>query len=659
MGRSRIVAALVAAVAGAGIAASQAVATEPVDGWTPYSRPAELGVVEERDVPVRTHDGTILSANVLRPDRPGRYPVVITQTPYGKDGPTGLFLGRANDFLVSRGYVQVIVDVRGTGSSAGQWDSFGEDEQQDGYDVVEWAAAQPWSDGKVGLTGPSYMGFNQLLTAARKPPHLEAIFPIVPMADGYRDITFSGGDINASFIPLWLGLVSAGSLAPAPHTTDGTLQGLTRGVTTLAQHASGIAGFQASTLLNSIAGGDVTYDGPFWKTRSPLEVVDRVDVPAFVVGGLHDLFQRGTPLIYERLRGRVPTKLVMGPWTHVSGSQGAGLAAAGMPSIGDLQLRWFDHWLKGMDTGIDRIPAVTQWTSGLDRYETQQDWPHVKLDPERWHLRSGGRLERGKPSGAEVAQSFVQHPLSGICTLSLGQWTAGLAEPLPCFSDERPNELAGGVRYTSAPLERDLRLSGPVAARVWLTTTASDAAVTVRVQDVAPSGKVTALSNGWQSAGFRAVDASRTREVRGHVVQPWHPFTRESVRPVRAGEPTALDVEVFPLNAVVRKGHRLQVTIDPADFPHLVPTLPALSRRLGGRVSILTGPDHASSVTLPVVGDTCANPVKPKAQGKKKKKKAAKKRATAKRKAKGRPKRAKRRQAAACAPLPVPDLVRG
>jgi uncharacterized protein len=582
--------------------------------WTPYTRAATYTSVTDRDVPITMRDGTVLRANVERPDAPGRFPVLITQTPYGKDVAAGA-LGAGGSSLVQRGYVQVTVDVRGTGKSAGSWDSFGPSEQQDGYDIVEWAAAQSWSDGKVGLDGPSYMGLNQLFTAALHPPHLKAIFPVVPMADGYRDIVFSGGDINLSFIPLWMGLVTGGGLVGTDPLT-------------LLQHVGGLASFTLPTLLGSLQGGDVAYDGPFWKTRSTIEVLDRIQVPTFVVGGLHDLFQRGEPLIYERLKSRVPSRLVMGPWTHVSGSSGSGLPADGVPSLTDLQLRWFDQYLKGIDTNIAAIPKVTQYAYGDDRYETQSDWPNPKLDPQTWYLRGGSTLTRGAAPGvAETPQTFVQHPLSGICTMSTGQWTAGLGEPLPCFTDDRPNTLSGGASYESAPLSSDLRLSGPIAAHLWLRTTASDAAVSVRVDDVAPDGTSTGMTTGWQSAAFRAVDASRSRVVRGHEIQPWHPFTKASVLPVQSGVATPVDVEVFPTNWVLKAGHRLKIVVDPADFPHQLPPLPALLARLGGNVSILTEPGHASAIDLPELGTTCAAGVRA-----------------------GGPD--------GCAPLPVPDLTR-
>jgi putative CocE/NonD family hydrolase len=579
---------------GLGVAASPAGAATH---WTRYERPARYGVITQNDVPITMRDGIVLRGNVYRPNKPGRYPVIITQTPYNKTGP----LASADTYLVTRGYVHVVVDVRGTGASQGSWDSFGPSEQKDGTEIVAWARHRSWSTGRIGLFGASYMAITQLVTAAQRPPGLKAIFPIVPSADSYRDITFSGGQINVSFIPLWLGLVTGGALVPPAYALDGNPADLVQGLTTLISHASGIGSFQANTVLNATAGGDIAYDGPFWKTRSPIELLDRINVPAFVVGGHHDLFQRGEPLVYERLRRHVNARLLMGPWTHLTGATGAGLPRDGVPSLDQIALRWFDRYLKGIDTHVASIPKVTQYTYGDEHYETQPDWPDPRLTPTRRYFRAGGNLSPSAPTGAEASDSFVQNPVSGVCTQSTSQWSAGATEAIPCTNDDRLNEPTG-VTYTMAPMKRETLFSGPVMANVWTSTTARDAVLSVRVTDVAPDGSSKELTGGWLAASFRRLDRTRSRYVRGELIQPWHPFTRSSVEPVPAGQAMPLAVEVFPVHAELNVGHRLRVAVGPSDFPHAVPPAPQALGTLGGLVHILHDAAHPSYVTLPALG---------------------------------------------------------
>lgn len=572
--------------------------------WTEYDRPATFNVATESNVPIEMPDGVTLRANVERPDAEGEFPALIVQTPYNKDGAVNVALGGAARYFVQRGYTVVTVDVRGTGSSEGIWDSFGPAEQRDGADVVKWVRRQPWSDGKVGLWGPSYMAITQLYTAAQQPKGLKAIFPIVPLGDGYRDIVFSGGQVNISFIPLWLGLVTAGSLTPAPGALDPNdpLGSLTSALSALTSHVAGALSFQANTVLDATSGGTTAYDGPFWKTRSPLEVLHRIEVPTFVTGGHHDLFQRGEPLVYERLKNQVPTRLLMGPWTHVGGSSGEGLPRDGVPSLSSIALRWFDRYLMGRKraTAIGEMPQVTQYVYGRERYETFRDWPNPRLDPERLYLRGDGLLRRTPPGTGEAPQTFLQQPLSGVCTQSTSQWTAGLGEAIPCTQDNRLDELGSAV-YTTPVAERPIQLIGPALADLWVTTTAREAVLAVRVTDVAPNGTSTELTGGWLAGSFRELDRERSRFVRGELLQPWHPFTKRSVLPVTPGKPTRMRVEIFPTAAVIKPGHSLRVTIGPSDFPHQVPPLPQLTNALAGQVEILTDPEHPSFIETPGV----------------------------------------------------------
>jgi putative CocE/NonD family hydrolase len=573
--------------------------------WTSYDRPAQYAVAVDQHVPVQMSDGVVLNAVVRRPDAPGRFPVIVTITPY--NGTNGA-ISVTNDYLVERGYVQVIVDARGTGESQGTWDDLGTREQRDGYEAVEWAAAQPWSNGVVGMWGASYMAISQLFTAAQQPPHLKAIFPIVPMGDSYRDMVFPGGQANTGFIPLWLVLVSSGALVPPDYALDGNTSDLVRALGELGQHALDMPGFDANMELQAMA-GDTAYDGPMWKTTSPLEVVDRIRVPTFVVGGEHDIFQRGEPLIYERLKQHVPTRLLIGPWTHTEGSSGAGLPADGVPSLDSIALRWFDHYLKGMQTDVDSIPPVTQYVLGAGRWETHTDWPDPSLSPSRLYLGSGNTLQTAAPTLPSTPDTFLQNPVSGVCTQSTSQWSAGLLAAVPCTTDNRLDEATSGVSYTTPPLAQDLHVDGPLFADVWVATTASDAVVTVRVTDVAPDGTSTELTDGWLAGSFRAVDASRSRYVNGQLMQPWHPFTRDSVLPVSAGAPIELPIEIFPTDAIVPAGDRLRLYVGPNDFPHAVPPLSQLTASLAGVVQVLHDPQHASYLALPNVG-TCASPCK-------------------------------------------------
>jgi uncharacterized protein len=191
-----------------------------------------------------------------------------------------------------------------------------------------------------------------------------------------------------------------------------------------------------------------------------------------------------------------------------------------------------------------------------------------------------------------------------------------------------------------------------------VTTTAKDAVVSIKVTDVAPDGSSKELSGGWLAASMRAVDASRSRTVRGKLLQPWHPFTRASVLPVEAGKPTELPVEVFPVNAVILKGHSLRVSVGPGDFPHATPPLPQLANELGGQVQILHDPEHPSALTMPTIGTSCAV-TPPKAVAHKKKAAKRHRRHTHKRKRKHA--KAKRSSALVegCPALPVPRMLRG
>ncbi|MEH7303224.1 CocE/NonD family hydrolase [Neobacillus drentensis] len=570
--------------------------TEEMTGnkkWEPYDRPEQYqNYTTEKDVFITMRDGVKLAADVHRPDGPGPFPVILTQTPYNKNlsGNENL-----NEYFIKRGYVHVVVDVRGTGTSQGTWDSFGIAEQEDGKELVEWAALQPWSNGKVGLYGSSYRAINQFFTAAQHPKGLAAMFPVVPMADMYRDIVMSGGNVNTGFIPLWLGLVTTTGLLPPTYTLSDPVQAA--GV--IINHAGQTSGFQTNTLASSLTGGSFAYDGQSAWLRSPIYVVDQVKVPAFVVGGLHDIFQRGEPLLYEKLKANgVKTKLLVGNWTH--GDYGSGLPADNIPTLDQIALKWFDKYLKGMSVDVENIPDVTQFLLGDGHFQVQPGWPHAKAQAEKYYLRSGNQLTKETPALLETSELMLQQPLNGICSGSTNQWTMGLLGAFPCMKDNRLTE-ASEITYTTARANSDLRISGPIAAKIYASTTRNEAVLSVRVTDVAPDGSSSELTAGWLIASHRAVDSTKSRFINGESIQPWHPFTKEAVQEVTPGEVMEFNIEIFPTNAVIKERHRLRVSIGPSDFPHSLSPLPQLRDQLGGVVTILHNKNYPSSIVLPIV----------------------------------------------------------
>lgn len=604
-----VVLALSALVAPGTAAAAPAAGPKKADAWK--ARPAVYpGTVVQKDLAIPMSDGTVLRGDLVLPATADgtavdkRLPVLVTITAYNKTVSPG-----GSDYLVQRGYAQLTVDARGTGSSEGQWGAFSRREAQDAGEIVEWAHSRkrPWSNGRIGMSGPSYMGISQIFAAGSRPAGLKAIFPQVPAADVYRDVVASGGQVDVGFIPLWLGLVTTtGVIPPAVAATDPQ-----SGFGALVSHLGAAATFTLPLLLDAVTGGDSAYDGTFYRDRSPSRVIKRVNVPTFLIGGEHDLFQRGTPLLFEALQRRgVPTKMIIGPWDHLEGSSGADVGKAGHGSLSELQLRWFDRYVRGAkDKTLDRdIPPITYYEQGSGRWTKAQRWmgkqraATYRLSGAATAGAGHGVLTQG--AAADGTAYVPPVPVSGLCTRSANQWTAGIPEAaladLPCFQDNAANDQTGIV-YETEPLTKATRLRGPINARLYTSSVSGDGMLSVSVSDVAPDGKVSRLTGGWQVVSHRALDKERTRYLDGRVLQPFHPFTRASKKPLARGEIAPVDVEVFPTAARIAQGHRLRIAVQTFDVPHLLPTLPDLPSTLTG-LTIHSSATYPSVLTIPAWG---------------------------------------------------------
>ncbi|HEY8740863.1 MAG TPA: CocE/NonD family hydrolase, partial [Candidatus Dormibacteraeota bacterium] len=486
--------------------------TDPVTSFT-----------KTADIRVKMDDGTSLDTDQYVPDnKVCPCPLILVQTPYRKSGSA---VGEYNPYFPSHGYAEIVVDVRGTGSSEGYWDSFGQDEQHDGATLVQWAAKQSFSNGKIGLAGVSYSAINQFLTAEQPGTDaVKAIFPIVPMSDPYRDVVFSGGNTDTGFIPLWLGLVNGLNAIPA----DDAQKNPSIALNEQSQHLLDVAKFAVPAVGDSTLGSyesllpapaqtfpDQAYDGPYYRNVAPLNHVDRVHVPTFIVGGEYDIFQRGEPLLYRGLN--VPTsqkKLLYGPWYH--GSPTANLTADDgsspvrdqqghlVPSTNNLSLAWFDHWLKGVNNGIDNFPTVETYQIGRGAWASDSSFPATGTKVEPWFLSgtasdSGAKAlfsgSLGTAPGASGSTQIPWQSITGACSRSTTQWTAGIVAASTCDNDNSTAELAG-ASFTSAPFTKDFTVSGPLMADLWISSTRSDTTLVATVTDVHPDGSSDRVTAG-------------------------------------------------------------------------------------------------------------------------------------------------------------------
>lgn len=591
------------------------------DGWV---RSSQL-------IPMR--DGIRLAVDILRPTRAGQVesrplPVIWTFTPYaratigaGKIATVLDFLPWARE-LIGHGYVIAAADVRGTGASFGGTDGvFQPVEAQDGYDVTEWLAAQPWSTGKIGMFGLSYLGVTQLTTASAAPPHLVAIMPEMAWFDPY-DFMYPGGiyqfyslfawsvsnragTIRVLLPPKWREVITAGrrsdearwpnagctyvpcapmgsgQVAPVDDDADGSLL-----MAAVAEHrrlgSDVFVTYSSLPFRNSTDrnGTRRQYLERSMATMAP--GIARSHVAIYHVAGWFDGFTRDGLLAYANLAGS--RRITIGPWFHPQ-TQGYHKAAE--------SLRWFDYWLKGVANGVLDEDPVHYWTLDAPpgtEWRSAKAWPVPEARPLELFPGPDGRLDPTRPAPA-TARYRVDY------TTSLGssnRWTAttgGAPGPVLDYPDLAANDQRA-LTFTSAPLPEAVEVTGHPVVRLRLAVDAPDTDVFAVLEEVGPDGFSNYVTEGRLRASHRRTGPAPYNRFG----LPYHPSKAEDVAPL-TGEPVDLEFDLLPTSKLFRAGHRIRLTLMGADNGNFMTpvTLPPPTWTV-----YLGGPD-GSVLTLPVV----------------------------------------------------------
>ncbi|MFI1034017.1 CocE/NonD family hydrolase [Streptomyces sp. NPDC020951] len=518
---------------------------------------------------VTMRDGVRIAVDVFRPKRDGRLvedplPALWCHDRYHRsdlvDGLTWTKLDSRPWLrrILDDGYVIAAADARGTGASSGvRGTEFGPEETRDAYEITEWLAAQDWCDANIGMYGESYLGITQLLAAGAAPPSLRAIFPQVALFDLYSFLR-PGGAFRHDFIRNWGAMVRRldTETEAAPVRDD-----LSSAGAAVEEHRANTDVFARAAALPCRDSRDDGDDGLPYAQQSPSSRVGAIadaGVPVYQLTGWHDMWVRDAFLWHANLTG--PRKLLVGDWSH-NGRDGVDLAAE--------HLRWFDHWLKGVDTGVMDEPAIRYHRRNAPRgqeWGTTHRWPPPGVRTTRMYFGAGpaapaysvndGSLVAEAPSRLGGIDDFVVDftATSGTAT----RWTDGYGGPFG-YEPMTGNDLSA-LTYTTAPLERELEVTGHPVAELWVTSTHPDGDFFVYLEDVDGQGVSHYVTEGVIRASHRALGAAPY----DNLALPYHPCSQRTRSPLPE-EAVALTFDLHPISHVFAPGHRLRIAVTCCD----------------------------------------------------------------------------------------------
>ena len=549
-------------------------------GWV---QPPVLDVEEHVWIPMR--DGVKLAANVFRPHGTAKMSAIVIRTPYGKDR----WVSGNYQAFVDHGYAVVVQDVRGRYASEGHFNPLWQ-EPQDGNDTLNWVAAQPWCDGKIGMTGGSYLGISQWKVAVLNNPHLKAIFTVVSGDDDYRDRFYSpGGAMKWGHRLLWVSenLKEPGYVAPDFAQYIWTLP---------PRRAEKVVTGSRDSLLQP-AFNHPSYDA-FWKNISTREKLKNCKVPVFSVAGWYDNYVESDLDAFRQMRKYTGlSRIMIGPWPH-NMSTPITTVDFGKDRLVPLrrsQLDWFDQWLKGKDRPLLSQPPVRLFVMGANEWRDENEWPLARAISTRFYLKSDGHANSFSGAGRLVARPervnpqdrYVYDPRNPVPTMGGAVCCDNKIFPWGPL-DQRPVEKRHDVLvYTTEPLTEDIEVTGPISLVLYAATSAKDTDFTAKLVDVYPDGRAINLTDGILRARYRD--------------------SLESPKLLATGDPVKYTIDVGVTSNLFRRGHRIRLEVSSSNFPRFDRN-PNTGRPIADETQLLKASQtifhdraHPSQLILPVI----------------------------------------------------------
>jgi uncharacterized protein len=530
--------------------------------FPPAEVPPRNDIRVDNRVAIPMRDGVILYADVYRPVDEGRYPVLVSRTPYSTERFPSAY--DAGVYFSRRGYVYVFQDVRGRHESDGRWEPFFDDEK-DGYDTIEWAAKQRWSNGKVGMEGGSYLGQNQWRAAQAAPPSLVTIFPSVASTSIYHDWITLNGAWRLSFNFGWGPVRQESRIMqnPGPHTETGLhaihYDEVQRHLplATMQQLVGRNAGFYNDWLANP------DYND-YWKPLNVEEVFNKIAIPVHTFGGWFDIFSQGTLRGYVGMSHKGATEqarrgshIVIGAWGHGSTQKTGDIDFGPTAHVDEsaLKLRWYDSRLKGIDNGVDREPPVKLFLMGRNEWVLENEYPLARTQYRPMYFGGGGkantdkgdgRLTWDKPGGSLPADRFRYDPNNPVPSVG-GNNCCGTPTPAGP-RDQRTIEGRQDVLiYTSDLLQDEIEVTGPLKVVLYASTDAVDTDFVAKLVDVHPDGTTYNMAEGMLRARYRESLS------RPSLLQP--------------GQVYRFEIDLVGTSVAFLKGHRMRVHVTSSHFP--------------------------------------------------------------------------------------------